>query len=250
MLDSHCHLDRFQNPETVAAQAAGRGVFIVAMTNLPSHFEAGLQHVRQLTGVRLSLGLHPLAAADHAREIGAFERCLPRTTFVGEVGLDFSRQGMATAERQVESFRQVIRLVAGKAKFISLHSRRAETAVLEVLKEQGVVGAVFHWYTGSLRTLDDILQGGHFLSVNPAMTSAERGRAVIRRIPRDRLLTETDGPHVLVDEAPALPWHVGLVEEFVAREWESSRADVRRQVWTNFTKILGVNLSGGVSAGE
>lgn len=244
MLDSHCHLDRFKNPETVAAQAAGRGVFIVAMTNLPSHFEAGLQHARQLKRVRLSLGLHPLAAADHAREIGAFERCLPSTTFVGEIGLDFSRHGKATAERQVESFRHVIRLVAGKAKVLSLHSRGAEAAVLDVLKEHGVTGAVFHWYTGSIRTLDEILQAGHLLSVNPAMISGERGRAVVRRIPRERLLTETDGPHVFVNEAPAMPWHVGLVEEFVAREWGSSQADVRRQVWANFTGILGANLSG------
>lgn len=161
MLDSHCHLDRFPNPETVAAQAAARGVFVVAMTNLPSHFEVGLQHARQLKRVRLSLGLHPLAAADHAREVRGFERCLPSTTFVGEIGLDFSRYGKATAERQLESFRHVIRLVAGKAKFISLHSRGTEAAVLDVLKDHGIVGAVFHWYTGSLRTLDDILQAGH-----------------------------------------------------------------------------------------
>jgi TatD DNase family protein len=242
MLDSHCHLDRFQHPETVAAQAAGRGVFIVAMTNLPSHFEVGLQHARQLKRVRLSLGLHPLAAADHAREIPAFETCLASTTFVGEIGLDFSRHGKATAERQVESFQHVIRLVAGKTKFLSLHSRGAEAAVLDVLREHRVTGAVFHWYTGSLRMLDNILQAGHFLSVNPAMMSAERGRGVIRRIPRERLLTETDGPHVLVNERPAMPWHVGLVEEFVAREWGASQADVRRQVWANFTNILGPAL--------
>jgi len=97
---------------------------------------------------------------------------------------------------------------------------------------------VFHWYTGSLRTLDDILQAGHFLSVNPGMLVAERGRAVVRRIPRERLLTETDGPHVLVDQRPAFPWHVGLVEEFIAQEWGSSQADVRRQVWSNFTSIV------------
>jgi TatD DNase family protein len=197
MLDSHCHLDRFQNPESVAAQAAGRGVFIVAMTNLPSHFE---------------------------------------------IGLDFSRHGKATAERQVESFRRVIRLVAGKRKFLSLHSRGDETTVLGLLREYSITGAVLHWCTGSLRTLDEILEAGHFLSVNPAMVFAESGRALIRRIPRDRLLTETDAPHVLVNKAPALPWHVGLVEEFVAQEWGSSQAGVSRQVWSNFTNIVNQSL--------
>lgn len=238
MLDSHCHLDRFPDPELLASQAAGREVFIVAVTNLPSHFEAGVHHVRLLPRVRLALGLHPLARCDRSRELALFEKLLPSTTFIGEVGLDFSREGKPTARQQLDAFRRIAQLVGGVQKFVSIHSRGAERAVLEVLEEFRVPHAVFHWYTGPLGTLDNILQAGHAFSVNPAMLLSKNGQQVARRIPRDRLLTETDGPHVLVDNVPALPWHVSLVEQFFANEWTCSVGDVQKQVWDNFTQLV------------
>src|SRR5215207_5842038 len=104
MLDSHCHLDRYEDAPAVAAEAARRGVFTIAVTNLPSHFRAGVPHVRRFAKVRLALGLHPLAAAEHAGELSDFEALFTTTSFVGEVGLDYSREGWATRQRQLETF--------------------------------------------------------------------------------------------------------------------------------------------------
>ena len=103
MLDSHCHLDRYEDAQAVAAEAARRGVFTIAVTNLPSHFRAGVAHVRRFARVRLALGLHPLAAAEHAREISDFEALLSTTSFVGEVGLDYSKGMLKLAEQRAKS---------------------------------------------------------------------------------------------------------------------------------------------------
>ena len=239
MLDCHCHLDRIPQPERVAFEAAARGVFIVAMTNLPSHFEAGFARVRALKRVRLALGLHPLAAADHSRELEWFERRLPSTTFVGEVGLDFSRHGKATADRQLQTFRRVIELTAGKGKVVSIHSRGAERAVLEVLQEYRSGAAIFHWFTGPAVILDRVVESGHYLSVNPAMIDSPKGRTIVSRIPRNRILTETDSPHVKMQRGrPAMPWDVEHVESWLAGEWGCSIDDVRAQVWQNFTGLV------------
>ena len=151
--------------------------------------------------------------------------------------MDFSRHGKSTARIQTEVFRAVLSRLGRGRKFISLHSRGAEEPVLEMLTEFRVSGAVFHWYTGSLRMLDNILEAGHFVSVNPAMVETAKGQAVIRRVPKGRLLTETDGPHVLVNGQPALPWHVTVVEDFVATLWQRSPQDVRSQIWSNFRTI-------------
>ena len=126
MLDSHCHLDRYPDPNGVAIEAARRGVFTIAVTNLPSHFRLGLPHVRRLSKVRLALGLHPLAAEQHGRELPEFDELLPTTSFVGEIGLDFSREGRASADRQITSFKSVLMGLSGTKKFVSVHSRRAE----------------------------------------------------------------------------------------------------------------------------
>jgi TatD DNase family protein len=209
------------------------------MTNLPSHFRAGRPHVLRWPRVRLGLGLHPLAAESHARELPEFEAALSLTSFVGEIGLDLSRHGKATAERQLQSFRQVAALLALAPKFVSLHSRGAEREVLEILAEHRVERAVFHWYSGSVGVLDGVLEAGHSLSVNPAMTLSAKGKEIIKRLPRDRVLTETDGPHVQVRGTAAKPWDVQLVYEHLARVWGTSVADASAQVWANFQVLMG-----------
>ena len=238
MLDAHCHLDRFKDPQAVAAQAAGRGVFTVAVTDLPRHFREGLPHARQLRRVRLALGLHPLAASLHCREMGDFERMFCQTSFIGEIGLDFSSQGKASAQRQLESFDRVVRMLKTSPKFVSVHSRRAESELLGVLAQHKVTRVVFHWYTGAVGTVDRVLADGHFFSVNPAMIRSPSGRAIVKRIPPDRLLTETDGPYCRVNNSPVYPWHVELVESYVAKLWKRSIEEVREQVWSNFRRIL------------
>jgi TatD DNase family protein len=238
MLDCHCHLDRFEDPVRLAAQASARDVFIVAVTALPSHFQMGLSHVQKLNRVRLAIGLHPLAAAEHERERVLFCDLLPQTSFVGEVGLDFSREGRGTKQIQTDTFRLVAEKIAGSPKFISLHSRGAETAVLDTLTEFQVTHTVFHWFSGPLGVLDEVVRQGHFFSVNPAMTRSAKGKAIIERIPPERVLTETDGPYVDCCSEPAKPWHVECVEQFLSSTWNCTPDDARSRIWSNFRRLL------------
>lgn len=238
MLDAHCHLDRYKNPVKIATDSAARGVFTIAVTNLPSHFLAGLTHVRNLKRVRLALGLHPLTAANHERERQMFHNSLQLTSFVGEVGLDFSPEGKGTREIQLESFRFVAKSVAAGNKVVSLHSRSAETAVLDILTECNVPLAIFHWYSGPLSILDEIASKGHFFSVNPAMACSENGNRIIARIPPEQLLTETDGPYVKIDRVPARPWDVMHVEMHLSQVWAVRPEEVRKRVWSNFRQML------------
>ena len=238
MLDSHCHLDRYPDAQCVAAEAARRGVFTVAVTNLPSHFRAGAAHVRRLSRVRLALGLHPLAAADHEREISDFEACFASTSFIGEVGLDYSRRGLDSKQRQLRSFRVVARLIGASPKVVSLHSRGAEEDVLGLLDQFGVKCAIFHWYSGSLKTLEEVVRAGHLLSINPAMTRSAKGQDIVARIPRTQVLSETDGPYVRVAGAPAKPWDAALVEKHLAGIWGLPTHQTRAQLWSNFLDLL------------
>lgn len=239
MLDCHCHLDRYPQPEAIAAKAAKHGVFTVAVTNLPSHFRAGLPHVRRLERVRLAVGLHPLASSSHVHELELFEEMLQYTSFVGEVGLDFSPEGRATRDVQVRSFRRVTQALArGGPKVVSLHSRGAERAVLDALSEAGIRGAIFHWYSGPLGVLEEAISAGHYFSINPAMTRSERGRGVIARIPQHRVLTESDGPYVRLGSQPAAPWDVMAVEDYLAVLWGTTRDNARASVWSNFQSLL------------
>jgi TatD DNase family protein len=238
MLDCHCHLDRYPEPDNAARRATQRGVFVVAVTNLPSHFRAGLPHIRPMNRVRLAIGLHPLAAEEHQTELALFEELLPQTSFVGEVGLDFSRAGKSTAEAQLRSFRFVVERVARGAKVMSIHSRGAEGVVLDILNEYGVGPAVFHWYSGPRSVLARAVDAGHYFSVNPAMTASKNGQEVIRSIPRGRILTESDAPYAKLRGVTVNPWDVAVVEHYLAGQWSEAPAAVRAAIWSNFQRLV------------
>src|SRR5271157_1183355 len=122
MIDMHCHLDRYPDPKLIAGKARRAGVTVIAVTNLPSHFRDGLMPASQLANVRLSLGLHPMLAPHSEMERQLFSELLPKTSYVGEIGLDFGKEGSATREAQIHSFSFVLRQVHKTGKVLSIHS--------------------------------------------------------------------------------------------------------------------------------
>jgi TatD DNase family protein len=238
MIDTHCHIDLYQNPTGLAQAADRAGVSTVVVTNTPSAYERAAPHVRQFKNLRIALGLHPLVANDHPKERAGFKRLIDDTFYVGEVGLDFSREGYATRDMQVQSFQMVLEVVRSKPKFITLHSRRAEEKVREMLKEAEVGPVVFHWYSGSLSVLNKILADGHYLSINPAMVESPNGQKIIASIPRERVLTESDGPFVKVSGRTVVPMDVAIVEKYLGSLWDCDIAKARSQIKQNFKGIL------------
>jgi len=239
MHDTHCHIDLYKNPFDVASATERAALFTVAVTNLPSAYYAAQLHMRQFRHLKLALGMHPLLAQHHtARERQLFKQAFQETQYIGEIGLDFSKEQIATKDKQVETFRFVLELLQQEHKVATLHSRRAETSVLELLTEYEIKPAIFHWYSGSVTVLDRILQAGHFCSVNPAMIQSANGQKIIGRIPKERLLTETDGPFVSVSQRPAVPADVNLVQLYLSEQWGVSLIDVEHQLATNLKTFL------------
>jgi TatD DNase family protein len=234
----HCHLDRYRNPAKVASEAARAGVNIIAVTNLPSHFQQGRSHVAALKNVRLSLGLHPLLAPHSASEKALFTQLVSATSYIGEVGLDFSKEGVATKAAQIKSFELVLELIEKQGKVISIHSRGAEEAVLHCLKLGRIKTAVFHWFSGPESTLIQVIDTGHYVSVNGAMLASKRMRPLIASLPKSSLLLETDGPYTKIESTPARPAHLRQVMADLAVLWDCSSSDVEAQFATNFRTLL------------
>ena len=238
MLDTHCHIDLYSDPLAIAKEVERQKILTIAVTNLPSHFEIGQPHLRSFRQIRPALGLHPLMTEYHKKERENFKKLLSRTSYIGEVGLDFSREGRDTRNVQIESLRFVFNRIQDRPRFISLHSRGAESTVLELLEEFNIQGAVFHWYSGSLTTLERIVQTGHYFSVNPAMVRSKKGRSIIDRIPSDRILTESDGPHVQLRNQPVRPTDIKTVLEALRDSWRMSFEETESQVTSNFMRLI------------
>jgi TatD DNase family protein len=97
---------------------------------------------------------------------------------------------------------------------------------------------VFHWYSGTLKTLETVVQAGHFFSINPAMVRSVKGRDAIAQIPRERILTESDGPFINMGSRTIEPTDVQAVEEALGVMWGVSTVSARNIVQMNFQELI------------
>lgn len=195
IIDTHCHFDMMPNPEAYISAMEKEGGIVIGMTNLPSHFRMGYPHLKYYKHIRLAIGLHPLLVADNPRELLLFKQLVDQTSFIGEIGLDFSKDGIETRNKQISVLRSILASLKGKRKIVSVHSRKAEKELLELLCEYDTKNVVFHWYSGAIDIIPFILERGYYFSINEAMCNSKNGRTIIDIIPRDRILTETDAPY-------------------------------------------------------
>jgi TatD DNase family protein len=148
---------------------------------------------------------------------------------VGEVGLDFSREGQASRRRQIQVFEAVLAHSAIRSKVLTVHSRRAEVETIDRLVEAGVP-AILHWYSGAVKHIERALDAGMCFSVNPAMLRSPSGLRVLAAVPSERILVETDGPYVRTDGRHVEPDDVPVVVRALAERWGMTPAEAGLRV--------------------
>jgi TatD DNase family protein len=244
LIDLHCHIDLFPDPAAVLDGAEANGTFVLAVTTTPRAFEGNLRLVEGRRRIRVALGLHPELVAERHAEVDLFVDLLPRTAFVGEVGIDGSPRNRASLALQEKVFARIVdecSKIGGRV--LSIHSRRAAGAVLDVLGSSATCGTpILHWFSGTLRELDRAVGAGCWFSVGPAMLRTPTGRRLASAMPKDRLLTETDAPFAQVSGKPMMPWDVSEAETVLAGFWGETEQQVRVRLRDNF-RILATRAS-------
>ena len=246
MIDVHCHIDQFKKPPVIARKAETNGVITIAVTSLPEHFNLGYPHLTNFKYVRLALGFHPMLVGKNKFDENLFRSLAAKTSYIGEVGLDFSEKDTSSRQSQIDVLDKIFKIVNDRPRFISLHSRKAEKSLFDILISHKITKAVFHWYSGEINLIDKIVNADHFFSINPAMIRSKNGQKIIERIPIDRILTESDGPYVMTKGKPAEPKDVRLVVEHLKSIWNKSFDEVDQIVQRNFKTIVGGLTSGEV----
>lgn len=237
-VDAHVHIDRYpQPPEVLAAAEAGR-VVCVAVTETPKDYELLALRIGYRKSVRVALGAHPLRAERVGREqLKRFSTLLADVDYVGEVGLDGSREGRATLPAQRHVFDHVLGAPGIAERVLSVHSRGAEAETVAALADAGVV-AILHWYTGALTHAARALEAGLYFSVNAAMLRSQKGAGLLRSLPRERVLTETDGPYVRVASRPTQPAEIPRLVADLAGAWGCDADEAREQIWRNMAILF------------
>ena len=239
-VDTHCHLDVFKDPVGTLDEAPN--TVVVAVTELPSRYRMLQARFRGDKRVRVAVGLHPLRAASAGPlEEGHLVRQLANVEYVGEVGLDFSAHGKSTAAAQLRVFERLLAEPALRRKVITIHSRGAEKEAIQRLR-QAKVAAILHWYTGPQGVVDDALAAGMYFSINPAMLRSKKGQALLAMLPRDRILTESDGPFARVRGRETRPSDMQWLVTELGRLWEDTPDNAQRVISDNLATLYATTV--------
>jgi TatD DNase family protein len=209
LIDSHCHLDYFDQPgerEQVVARAMAAGVR--EMVTIGVTFEKSKQAINiaeNFDNVWACVGVHPnhaaevvpvvepealAALAQHRKVIG-----------IGESGLDYFYDH-APKDFQEQNFRANIRAAQLAGLPLCIHARDADDDVAKILREERERGGEFafllHCFSSSMELAQAALDMGGYISFSGMVTfpKGQNVRDVAEQIPLDRLLVETDSPYL------------------------------------------------------
>lgn len=239
MIDFHCHLDLYPDPQAVVRDCASKGIYVLSVTTTPSAWKGTSRVADGAPRIRTALGLHPELVHERAGELALFDELLPRTKYVGEVGLDGSPALRQYWPEQQRVFEHVLRSCSrAGGRVLSVHSRRAAPAVLDALAKHPDAGTpVLHWFSSASRELERAIAMGCWFSAGPGMLQSQRGREILSRLPRDHTLTETDGPFVRIGTDAAVPSDVTAVEAGLAHIWSMPLPEVRERLLTTLRML-------------
>lgn len=146
-----------------------------------------------------AVGIHPENVGDLAGNINKIGDMAARKKIlaIGEIGLDYYYDGF-DRDKQLKCFREQMDLAAQLKLPVVIHNREAHEDTLKVISEfPGVMGTV-HCFSGSVETAREVLKRGYYIGFTGVITFKNPKRAVevLRQIPEDRILVETDCPYM------------------------------------------------------
>ncbi len=204
LIDTHCHLEMAPfDPDRDEVIQRARDAGIEAMITIGSDLKGnigGLELSRRYDFIYSAVGLHPHDAKDFTQKILNQLKTWAKdakVVAVGEIGLDY-HYDHSPREIQREVFMKQL-LLAKELKLPAvIHSREAKEDTLDILEKSGVDNGVFHCFSGDMETAEKVMELGFYISIAGPVTfkKAERLREIVKAIPDNRLLIETDAPYL------------------------------------------------------
>lgn len=231
LFDSHCHLtdDRFDRGEIRDVLQRAVDAKVTRLVNIgsdPTDAAAAIERLDPVPGVWFTAGFHPHVAAQANAEGFAHLRDLldhKRVVAVGEAGLDYHYDNSPRAvQRSV--FEQQLSLASDRGLPVIVHSRDADDDTIAMIRgAEGAVTGVLHCFAGRAPMLDAALEAGWMISFSGLVSFRNYdGADLVRAVPLDRLLVETDSPYL----AP-MPYRGKRNEPAFVREVAAAVAAIR-----------------------
>ena len=204
LVDSHCHLD-FSDfaTEREAIIARARSAEVETMLTICTRldeFEGERAIAESDDDIWCSVGVHPHEAKDHTNLVAQDLAALaahPKVIGIGETGLDF-HYDLSPRDIQERVFRTHVATSRETGLPLIIHAREADDEVARILDEEKPRPGVMHCFSSGRALAGAALARGFYISISGIVTfrNAQELRAIVRDLPLDRLLVETDAPYL------------------------------------------------------
>jgi TatD DNase family protein len=203
LIDTHAHLDHIENLDDALAESVKGGVSaVLAVSTDLKAMKRNLEIKKTCPSPRiyLGLGIHPgdIKTEELEESYAFIEQNIAQTDVVGEIGLDFSYKWIRKDEdkknEQREVFRHQLAIAKKFDKPVVVHTRWTWKECFEIVKEFDLKKVNFHWYSGPVDILEEIIKNGYYVSSGPALAFSPQSREAIAHAPIEQTLIETDSP--------------------------------------------------------
>lgn len=205
IIDTHSHLtfaEYESDIDQVIERAKGKGVFkmIVVGCELKACDDA-VKMIQKYDCLYATLGLHPYDCLDANEELmEKWEKLIKenkRIVGIGECGLDYFKAKISKAD-QAKGFKIQLKLAQKVGLPVVVHARDADDEAFKILDEFMDVKAVFHCFSSNLEFAKKLWDRGYMTSFTGIVTypTAEAVREVVRNVPMDKFMVETDCPYL------------------------------------------------------
>jgi len=253
LIDTHCHLDfKDFNDDRNDVLKRARDSGVMSIINVGSSMEGTARSI-QIAGdndfIYAAIGIHPHEADSVSKnDIRLFAEFLdkPKVVAIGEIGLDYYKN-ISSRENQKKLFISLLKTAKDANLPLIIHNRDAHSDMIDILKNIAGNSArgVMHCFSGDEAFLKTCLGMGFFISFTCNITykNAGRLREIVKLVPMDRILLETDAPFLAPQDFRGKrnePMHVRYAAEEVARIKGLDFHDVAEMTTDNAIRLFGL----------
>jgi TatD DNase family protein len=204
IIDSHAHLDMEEfneDLEAVIERAVDGGIERIITIGIdPESTVKAIDIASRYSFIYATAGVHPHDAERATDEVLLELQSLAKNKKIvawGEIGLDFFRN-RASREKQLKAFNTQLEIAHELDLPVIIHNREADKETIEILKahRNGIHKGVIHCFSSDYDTALTFIDMGFYISIPGVVTFANAGKLkdVVKRIPLDRMIVETDCP--------------------------------------------------------
>lgn len=254
LFDSHAHYYDEQydkDRHEVLKRAVESDVkYIISASSDISSSKENISLSREYDFIYAAVGIHPHSVLDIDNDVIsalADFASFPKVVAIGEIGLDYFYENSPRETQKIWFVKQIALAVNLKLPII-VHDRDAHDDTLSIIKSENAkrVGGVFHCFTGSVEMAREVLNNNFHISIGGPVTfkNARKIVDIIRYIPDDRLLIETDCPYLTPEPYRGKrneSSHIRLVADKIANIRGKTLADIEAVTTANAKKLFNIN---------